>query len=257
MWDTQTGECIHTLPHQHIVRAVAFPNQPNPQVLATGGFEKKLRIYDLGYATSTGGINSSNESSPTNSDLNIGSTSAPWHEIGSGVHGGTIKSIVWGSDNNTLISAADDHTVRWWDIRARAPVAARTLEGSIGSCEMNDLSAAVPYRDPVLSVAAGKSAYFFSGTNPGELIKQIKTPHAIASVAINAAERKFVVGGSDDTWVRIYSFDEEKELELHKGHHGPIWSVSFAPNGKLFATGSEDGTVKLWKFTRDAYGLWV
>ena len=254
VWDTQSGECIHTLPHNHIVRAVAFPNQPNPQVLATGGFEKILRIYDLAHGASS--ICSSNSSSPTNSDSNIGSTNAPWYEIGSGVHGGTIKSIVWGADNNTLISAADDKTVRWWDIRARTPIAAHTLDGPIGSCEMNDLSAAVPYRDPVLSVAAGKSVYFFSGINPGQLIKQIETPHDIASVAINAAERKFVTGGSGDTWVRIYSFDEEKELELHKGHHGPVWSVSFAPNGKLYATGSEDGTVKLWKFTKDAYGLW-
>ena len=243
------------MPHGHIVRAVAFPNQPTPQVLATGGFEKILRIYDLAHAV--GSIPNSNNSSPTNSDSNVGSMRSPWYEIGAGVHGGTIKSIVWGSDNNTLISAADDNTVRWWDIRARGSIAARTLEGSIGSCEMNDLSAAVPYRDPVLSVAAGNSAYFFSGTDPGLLIKQVTTPHPIASVAIHAAERKFVTGGTHDTWVRIYSFDEERELELHKGHHGPIWSVSFAPNGKLFATGSEDGTVKLWKFTKDPYGLWI
>ena len=47
VWDTHTGEALHTLSHNHIVRAVAFPNQPHPQILATGGMEKKLRIYDL------------------------------------------------------------------------------------------------------------------------------------------------------------------------------------------------------------------
>ncbi|KAJ9484279.1 hypothetical protein VN97_g9107, partial [Penicillium thymicola] len=47
VWDTYTGECLHTLQHAHIVRAVAFPIQANPQVLATGGAEKKLRIFDL------------------------------------------------------------------------------------------------------------------------------------------------------------------------------------------------------------------
>ena len=223
-------------------------------MLATGGFEKKLRVFHLGHTKSE---RSSSSSSPTSVDgANTGYTHAHSYEIGAGLHGGTIKSIIWSPDNGMIISATDDMKIRWWDLRSRAPIATQTLEGTVGSCEMNSFSGSGLYRDPVLTVAAGKSAYFFSGTNPGQLIKQVKTPHEIASVALNAAERKFVVGGSADTWVRVYSFDEERELDLHKGHHGPIWSTSFSPDGKLYATGSEDGTIKLWKFCKDSYGLW-
>lgn len=255
LWDTHTGECLHTLPHAHIVRAVAFPNSPRPQLLATGGFEKKLRIFDMGHVTrSAASSTSSSPTSPDNASSANGQVAGC--EVGAGVHGGTIKSIVWGPDLNTIITAADDKKIRWWDLRAQTAIATHTLEGIVGSCELDGLYGTNRERDSVLSVAAGKNAYFFSGTTPGQLIKQVKTPHDIASVALNAEQRKFIVGGSGDTWVRVYSFDEEKELDLHKGHHGPIWSTKFSPDGKLYATGSEDGTIKLWKFCSEPYGLW-
>lgn len=249
VWDTHAGECLHTLQHGHIVRAAAFPSQPNPQLLATGGHEKKLRIFDLSRSSSSG--NSSASSSPTSPDrMNGTPLIAPCYEIGPGVYDNVIKSIVWGPDTNILITASDDKKIRWWDIRSRTVAAVHDLDGPIGSCELDNLSA------PSLAVAAGKSAYFFSGTVPGQLLKTVQTSHEIASVALHAEAGKFVTGGSEDPWVRVYDFETERELDVHKGHHGPIWSVSFAPDGKLYATGSEDGTVKLWKFCTEPYGLW-
>jgi WD40 repeat protein len=31
-----------------------------------------------------------------------------------------------------------------------------------------------------------------------------------------------------------------------KGHTSPVWSVAFSPDGKTLASGSWDGTIKLW-----------
>lgn len=247
VWDTHSGECLHTLQHSHIVRAVAFPLQPRPQVLATGGFERKLRIFDLS-RSSTSAHNSAS-SSPTSPERN-NTNPASSHEIGPGIHTGAIKSIVWSHDFNVVVTAADDNRIRWWDLRTRTPASTFEVEGTLGSCELNSFST------PSLSVAAGKTAYFFSTTLPGQLLKKVETPYQIASVALHADGQKFVTGGNKDTWVRVYDVEEGKELDVHKGHHGPIWSVSFAPDGKLYATGSEDGTVKLWKFCNEPYGLW-
>ncbi len=45
VWDTFTGECLHTFPHNHIVRTVAVDAAGRRVV--TAGHEKKLRLFDL------------------------------------------------------------------------------------------------------------------------------------------------------------------------------------------------------------------
>ncbi|PYI28793.1 WD repeat protein [Aspergillus indologenus CBS 114.80] len=266
VWDTHTGECLHTLQHSHICRAVAFPMQPSPRVLATGGYEKKLRIFDLTRSSSSsgGGGNgggSSNSSSPT---LATGPatpaegtqpSAVTSYEIGPGVHGGTIKSIVWNQDYNILTTAAEDRKIRWWDLRSRHPVVEYTVDGPIGSCELNTLAVG-PNDAGILTVAAGKSVYLFDGLNPGRLLKKMDFRYEVASAAVNNETSRLVTGSADDTWARVYDLLTGEELEVQKGHHGPIWSVSFSPDGKLYGTGSEDGTIKLWKACREPYGLW-
>ncbi|KAF2139075.1 uncharacterized protein K452DRAFT_255173 [Aplosporella prunicola CBS 121167] len=255
VWDTHTGEALHTLQHNHIVRAVAFPAQARPQILATGGAEKKLRIFDL--SRSSGSGSNSSASSPTGTGAGAdAAAAAPSYEIGPGVHEGTIRSIVWANDLNVLITASEDKKIRWWDLRTRSTIGEYAVNGTVGSCELENLGVDGSQGGGVLSVAAGKSAYFFDGRQPATLIKQVETPYELASVALHAGQGKFVTGSSGDTWVRVWDFNEGNELEMGKGHHGPIWTTSFSPDGKLYATGSEDGTIKLWKFTTGPYGLW-
>ncbi|CAI7571660.1 hypothetical protein N7533_004203 [Penicillium manginii] len=254
VWDTYTGECLHTLQHAHVVRSIAFPIQANPQVLATGGAEKKLRIFDL--SRSSGGGGGSNTSSPplppTGGENNSTGTS---YEIGPGVHGGTIKSIVWNRDSNIVTTAAEDRKIRWWDLRSRRSVVETAVEGNIGSCELNTL-ATQPTSPGVLTVAAGKSVYMFDAITPGRLLKKADFGYEVASAAVNTDSGRFVTGSAGDTWARVYDLNTNEELEVQKGHHGPIWSISFSPDGKLYGTGSEDGTIKLWKACREPYGLW-
>jgi serine-threonine kinase receptor-associated protein len=156
VWDTFTGETLHDLQHNHIVRAVAFPPQERPRILATGGMEKKLRVFDLSRASN---------GTPNGGTLN-GTDTTPSYEIGAGEHQAAIKSIIWMRDQNIITTAADDKKIRWWDLRARSAIATHDIDGLPGSCELNIGVGGNP--EGLVSVAAGKNIYIFDGGKPGE-----------------------------------------------------------------------------------------
>lgn len=191
------------------MRAIAFPIQANPQVLATGGAEKKLRIFDLTRSASGGGSNGSSPPLPPSGN-DTGSDVASY-EIGAGVHGGTIKSIVWNQDPNVVTTAAEDRKVRWWDLRSPQPVLEYGVDGTIGTCELNSL--AVRPNDPgILTVAAGKSVYLFDGVAPGRLLKKVDFSYEVASAAVNSESGRLVTGSANDTWARVYDLNTDEEL---------------------------------------------
>ncbi|POR31942.1 Serine-threonine kinase receptor-associated protein [Tolypocladium paradoxum] len=248
IWDTHTGEQIASLQHDHIVRAVAYPPD-NSDLVATGGMEKKLRVFDL--AELAGSF--------TGVPLTI--LASAGFEIGEGVHTSFIKFICWTQDPNIVVTASDK-TLRWLDLPSRACIHHEVLDGEIKSCEMVSLSGSAASPDnigggkPVLAVAAGKTAYFWGGNQAMDELKRIVLPRSIASVALDLKGRNIVVGEEPGTWAKVIRYDDEVEIETLKGHHGPIWSIAFSPDGKLYATGSEDGTIKLWNNTEGHYGLW-
>lgn len=88
----------------------------------------------------------------------------------------------------------------------------------------------------------------------------------------------FVCAGED---FKVYKFNflTGTEIESFKGHFGPVHTIVFSPDGvrydgcivkygtnslmtfdhfqELYASGSEDGTVRLWQTTVGKnYGLW-
>ena len=211
--------------------------------------EKKLRVFDLTELAGSGG-----GQSPT-------IPASAGFEIGEGIHTGSIKFICWTHDPNIIVTASDK-TLRWLDLPSRACIHHEVLDGEIKSCEI--VSLAPEYSSPtdigggkpILAVAAGKTVHFWGGDRAMDELKRVKLPYSIASVALDVKGRKFVVGEEPGTWAKVIRYDDEVEIDTHKGHHGPIWSIAFSPDGKLYATGSEDGTIKMWKNCEGFYGLW-
>jgi serine-threonine kinase receptor-associated protein len=185
-------------------------------MIATGGFEKKLRIFDLQEEkpTTTPGVNGAE---PTVTPVTIDTSKA--FEIGEGTHTQPIKFIVWAIDPNVLITASGD-TLRWFDLPSRSCIHTEKLEAEIKSCELvslapshsspNDIGGGLP----VLAVAAGKTVYFWGGPRAENELKRITLTHSIASVGLDLRGKKFVVGEEPGTWARVYQWDDATEIGL-------------------------------------------
>jgi serine-threonine kinase receptor-associated protein len=126
VWDTYTGETLQTLQHGHIVRAADISSSQT--LVASGGHEKKVRLFDL-------------QKGSTSSDV--------------GCHDGTVKSVVWGrhdAADNTVISSGDDKRVIWWDLRSKASAGEFKVDAMITSIELSA-------DRRLLTVTAGKSLF--------------------------------------------------------------------------------------------------
>jgi len=212
IWDAVKGDEVMTLEHKHIVKTAAFSK--DGVKVYTGGNEKKLRIFDL--------------NKPQNPQIFEGHTQP-------------ISHIVIPPDPNLLISVAQEKCIRVWDLRAQQCV--KTL-GETSLTEYSSLQLSLD--DSVFTCTAGRDVHFYD-TNTFELLKSYKFTRDLNCASVHPQSKRFVTASGSEMWVRMYDYESGEELAVNKGHHGPVRCVSFDPFGEHFASGSEDGTIRIWQ----------
>lgn len=220
LWNAVTGLEEYSFLHKHIVKSVQL-SQDGTKLL-TGSFEKILRLYDLGKP----------ETEP---------------DVFSG-HNSSIKNALFTEDHKKIISIADDKTLRLWDVQNKSEIRKLELASVVNDIELSTDAT-------VLSIAFGNKVAFVDPYK-FEIIKQFELASSINTVSLHPSKNVFVCGGDD---FKIYKCDYSSGLELEsfKGHFGSVHCVRYSPDGELYASGSEDGTLRLWQNNiGKTYGLW-
>jgi len=139
------------------------------------------------------------------------------HEITDNKKGSEVKRLTMSRDRYTFLTACTDHTARLYDSRTFQQIKVYETGRPCNSADFN------PIMDHIL-LAGGQSA--------SEVTTTRVDPTQFAS--------------------RIHHKVFQEELALIPGHFGPVNDVRFNPDGQSFATGGEDGYVRL-NFLDDSY----
>jgi serine-threonine kinase receptor-associated protein len=219
VWDAMTGEEVRSFNHSKIVKCVNFG--PDDTKIVTGAQDKLLRIFDL--------------AQPDAEPQKLEGHTQP------------MKTVQWLNDT-TVVSGVGDNTVKVWDTRTLKETLSLPFKVPVTSVE-------ICLDKKHLCVAASKEVTFFE-LSSFQPVKTLTLGVEVASASLSPDGTTIVTGGPD-FWAHVWDFATGKELELLKGHHGPIHCIRFAPDGQTFASSSEDGTIRLWQSGEPrTYGLW-
>jgi len=244
LWKLETGECLHQFVHRGPVRGVSWAEGAQMFATISDPFVEhnaKIMVFD---ATTDGEY-----SDTPRVEIDI-------PKVGNKRVNPT--NIQWTSFNEALLVAFDNGVIKLYD-----PTNGDLIDEIVAhEKKINRLRF---NRDKTLFItsSADFSSRLYDAVDLKQL-KEYKTDRPINDAVISETKDHILLGGGQEAMsvtttsgkvgkfeTRFFHLVYEEEFGCVKGHFGPINALDINPNGRSYASGAEDGYVRLHFFDKD------
>lgn len=243
LWDVSNGKCKHIIETETAVRGVSFSHGDKYLALitdATMGKPARLMVFDW-----------------------QNDTKKPVVQVDFDTIEKKPTVVAWTDCNESIVTGHHDGGVCLWE-----PLTGKKLK---------ECPSGTAHRDQIKDIQfSPDNTYFITGSKDTtakifdpvtlEVIKTYKTERPVNSASISPLRSEVCIAGGQEaiqvtmTNSRAGQFEARffhqvygSELGRVRGHFGPINTLAYHPNGRGYASGGEDGFVRLHQFDPDYF----
>lgn len=240
VWDAETGKTLHQIETQNSTRCCAFSFSGHQILYTTDSTMKllpKLCVVDL--------RDPKQLDSPANSGY--------YHEEPVAEK---PSAVIWGALDLNFITGNEKGIIKQWDVRKPGEIVTKSEEHTAAITDIQG------YPDCTMFISSSKdcTAKLFD-IETLDRIKTYQSDRPVNSASISPLREHIVLGGGQEAMevtttaqqsgkfeAQFYHMIYEEEFARVKGHFGPINTIAFHPDGRGYASGSEDGYVRVHRF---------
>lgn len=161
-----------------------------------------------------------------------------------------IRALIFTPDGKYLLSAGDDCTIRGWHV----PSLESAFEPGHGVWHSAPVRALALSSDGHTLVTGSEDSFAciweLSTDDPRPvLVRPLSHPNKVLSAAVSQDAASLVTGSTDGSvhlWLRSSSLRADWSSILLLGHSAPANALTYLSDSKVFVSGGEDRTLRLW-----------